>query len=62
MTLLSANIEVNGLLKKENEESSKCQRANRKQQLIKSVWSARELMSLLLEQHRSWEEGLVIWG
>ena len=35
MTLLSANIEVNGLLKKENEESSKCQRANRKQQLIK---------------------------
>ena len=35
MTLLSANIEVNGLLKKENKESSKCQRANRKQQLIK---------------------------
>ena len=35
MTLLSANIEVNGLLKKENKESSKCHRAQRKQQLIK---------------------------
>lgn len=59
-TLLSANIEVNGLLKKESKESSKCQRANRKQQLIKGERVVS--MSLLLGQHRSWEEGLVIWG